>query len=111
MPTADGAALQADGQGNFSGTFTVPAVPDFIDPQGSVCAVILGSASYCTPLSLQSVGLGADGQPTVDPGAGAVDGTGTTFCYSCGVLANDDARRYGVYNSGSGNREYNGARP
>lgn len=111
MQPADGATLQADPNGNFSGTFTVPTVPDFIAPQGSVCAVILGSASYCAPLSLQSVGLGSDGQASVDPAAGPVDGSGTTYCYSCQVLTNDDARRYGTYNSGSGNYEYHGARP
>jgi hypothetical protein len=111
MPTADGASMQADSNGNFSGTFTVPAVPDFINPQGSVCAVILGRASYCAPFALQSVGLGADGEPSVAPAAGAVDGTGTTFCYSCQVLTNDDARRYGSYNSGSGQYEYHGAQP
>ncbi len=57
MQTADGASLQADRSGNFSGSFTVPTVPDFIAPQGSVCAIILGTASYCTPFSLQSAGL------------------------------------------------------
>jgi hypothetical protein len=57
MQTADGAPLQTDRNGNFSGTFTVPTVPDFIAPQGSVCAAILGKASYCTPFALQSAGL------------------------------------------------------
>ncbi len=111
MQAADGASLQADSGGNFSGTFTVPTVPDFIDPQGSVCAVILGMAAYCAPFLLQSVGLGVDSQPSGDPAAGTVDGTGTTFCYSCEVLTNDDARRYGSYNSGSGQYEYHGAQP
>jgi hypothetical protein len=56
MQTADQSALQSGRDGSFSGTFTVPAVPDSTAPEASICASILGRVSYCTPFTLQSAG-------------------------------------------------------
>ncbi len=87
MQSADGARLNVGPDGSFTGSFVVPTVPDQVAPQASVCAAVLGRASYCVPFSLSSAGLPPENNATADNIVGHYMcssmlrvGRGSTFC-------------------------------
>jgi len=107
MPAAPASAVRTTANGSLAASFIVPKAAG---GQQSICIVgqvgPSGQGSICAPFTV----LGGDAAPAADS-ATPRGSTASTQCYSCQVISNDAARRWGVYNSGTGKYEYHGAQP
>lgn len=105
LKTVDGSKPQVADDGTLTSTLDLPDMPDWAVGEVSICVGGLTTKTVCSPFTFH-------GSATADAD-GAASGAGVTGtqCWSCAVVQNNADRTWGVYNSGSGYREYHGARP